>query len=521
MRLPDPTRSNAVLIGTGTFRSSDLRDVPAVRGNLTDLAAVLSDPVFGSFPAGRCAVVPDPADARTACRALRDAADAAEDTLLVYFAGHGLLGARGELFLAMADTDPAELRVSALEYDVLREVVSECGADNRVVVLDCCFSGRAVPALGTVLSQTAIEGTYVLASAPPNGLALAPDGAAHTAFTGELIRLLRDGVPGGPELLGLGEIYRRLLRAAVLRGLPRPECSGTGTSDLLALAGNAALGPTSPEVRRASEVPASPGEPEAVGSAKPGASKTLVDVPPPGTPSTTSPSPTLTGLSRRRTLASMASVAVAGGGIGIGLTAWKVLDRVGSGDGDHAGGRASGGPSSVGESSATTRVTASPSATTRVTASPSATATANTDTNTNTKAKNGDDSHAAGGPSAGPSTPDAGVPSKSAPTTQEDAFAWRAIAETADVPVGGGLVVAQEKVVVTQPLRGVFHAFTALCTHQGCTVSTISEGAIRCPCHGSAFDITDGSVRNGPATKALSVRRVQVRGGSVEITADA
>ncbi|MFF0157427.1 Rieske 2Fe-2S domain-containing protein [Streptomyces sp. NPDC005263] len=507
MRLPDPARSKAVLIGTGTFRSPDLRDVPAVRGNLTDLAAVLSDPVCGSFPVGRCAVVPDPADARTACRALQDAANAAEDTLLVYFAGHGLLGARGELFLAMADTDPAALRVSALEYDVLREVVSECGADNRVVVLDCCFSGRAVPALGTVLSQTAIEGTYVLASAPPNGVALAPDGAAHTAFTGELITLLRDGVPGGPELLGLGEIYRRLLRAAVLRGLPRPECSGTGTADLLALAGNAALGPRVLTVPRTPEGPPSPGDPEAVLSVEPGASGTVVDVSSAGSPRTTSPGAALTGLSRRRTLASMASVAVAGGGVGIGLTAWKVLDRVGGGDGGRAGGPASSGASSVGGSRATTTVTTSPGAT----------ATANATAH----AKNGDDPTAAGGPSADVITPDAGGPSKSALTTQEDDFAWRVIAKTADVPVGGGLVVDQEKVVVTQPRRGVFHAFTALCTHQGCTVSTISDGAIGCPCHGSAFDITDGSVRNGPATRPLSARRVQVRGGSVEITADA
>lgn len=362
MRLPDPARSNAVLIGTGTYRSPDLRDVPAVRGNLADLAAALNDPVFGSFSAGRCAAVPDPGDARTACRALRDAADAAEDTLLVYFAGHGLLGARGELFLAMADTDPAELRVSGLEYDVLREVVSECGADNRIVVLDCCFSGRAVPALGTVLSQTAIEGTYVLASAPPNGVALAPDGAAHTAFTGELIALLRDGVPGGPELLGLGEIYRRLLRTALLRGLPRPECSGTGTVDLLALARNAASGPTVVEVApdvptevspeaptdvpleapRTPEVPESPSPSpspsptasEAVLSGATGAkgatgaSETVVLVPP-GAPVTTSPGPTPAGRSRRRTLASMAAVAVAGGGVGIGITAWKVLDRTG------------------------------------------------------------------------------------------------------------------------------------------------------------------------------------------------
>ena len=55
----------------------------------------------------------------------------------------------------------------------------------------------------------------------------------------------------------------------------------------------------------------------------------------------------------------------------------------------------------------------------------------------------------------------------------------------ADVPEGGGTILADQEVVVTQPTKGVFKAFTAICTHQGCTVTKVADGAIVCPCHGS------------------------------------
>jgi hypothetical protein len=64
------------------------------------------------------------------------------------------------------------------------------------VVLDCCFSGKAAGVLG------ALEG-YVLTSAAREELALAPSGARHTAFTGELIGLLTRGDLDGPPLLTL------------------------------------------------------------------------------------------------------------------------------------------------------------------------------------------------------------------------------------------------------------------------------------------------------------------------------
>lgn len=88
---------------------------------------------------------------------------------------------------------------------------------------------------------------------------------------------------------------------------------------------------------------------------------------------------------------------------------------------------------------------------------------------------------------------------------------------TSDVPVGGGVVLADAKVVVTQPTQGSFKAFSAVCTHQGCVVASVSDGTIHCPCHGSAFSAADGSVQNGPASAPLSSVPVTVNGSTLTV----
>ncbi|WP_217141538.1 Rieske (2Fe-2S) protein [Streptomyces sp. AC627_RSS907] len=91
------------------------------------------------------------------------------------------------------------------------------------------------------------------------------------------------------------------------------------------------------------------------------------------------------------------------------------------------------------------------------------------------------------------------------------------LASTHDIPVGGGRVFADEKVVVTQPEQGDFKAFSAVCPHQGCIVSDVRDGVIDCACHNSRFSVTDGSVEQGPATEPLPAKRITVRGNSVHL----
>ncbi|WP_030901338.1 Rieske (2Fe-2S) protein [Streptomyces sp. NRRL F-5126] len=91
------------------------------------------------------------------------------------------------------------------------------------------------------------------------------------------------------------------------------------------------------------------------------------------------------------------------------------------------------------------------------------------------------------------------------------------LSKTADIPEGGGKIFADRKVVVTQPKANEFKAFSAVCTHQGCTVASISDGLIKCPCHGSEYSIADGSVKGGPAPSPLPPEQIKVSGGSISL----
>jgi Rieske Fe-S protein len=89
--------------------------------------------------------------------------------------------------------------------------------------------------------------------------------------------------------------------------------------------------------------------------------------------------------------------------------------------------------------------------------------------------------------------------------------------KASDIPVGGGKIFKEQNVVVTQPTAGEFKAFSATCTHMGCPVSAIANGTINCNCHQSKFAVTDGSVKGGPATKALAAKTVTVSGDSITV----
>ena len=86
---------------------------------------------------------------------------------------------------------------------------------------------------------------------------------------------------------------------------------------------------------------------------------------------------------------------------------------------------------------------------------------------------------------------------------------------TADIPVGGGKVFADQKIVVTQPEQGQFKAFTAVCPHRGCLVDAVQDGVIVCPCHDSTFAVGDGAVRQGPATQPLAEVPITVSGDRI------
>lgn len=131
----------------------------------------------------------------------------------------------------------------------------------------------------------------------------------------------------------------------------------------------------------------------------------------------------------------------------------------------------------------------------------------------------GDDAESS---SAATSDPTTAASSSSAASASPEASASAdtgadALASTSDIPVGGGKIFTDEKVVVTQPTAGDFKAFSAVCTHQGCLVSKVDSSAITCTCHQSTFSVSDGSVLGGPAPSALPAQAITVTGDEITL----
>jgi Rieske Fe-S protein len=97
------------------------------------------------------------------------------------------------------------------------------------------------------------------------------------------------------------------------------------------------------------------------------------------------------------------------------------------------------------------------------------------------------------------------------------AGAGTVLASASDVEVGGAVFLEEPSVVITQPEKGEFKAFSRTCTHQQCPVTDIVDGQIHCSCHGSLFDMTTGDNVGGPAPSPLTEVPITVEGGDITV----
>ncbi|MET8153305.1 caspase family protein [Actinoplanes sp. NPDC049668] len=225
----DPAGSFAVLIGTSRFEDPSYADgqLPGVANNVSRLGWMLRDPSLWGLPAANCLEVLDPRSPSEIIDPIKEAAAKVTGTLLVYFAGHGLLSSiNAKLYLTHAlsvDGSPE----SALDFDHVRHALIFSRAPSRIMILDCCYAGNAT-LMGPADGQVAVDGTFVLAATQPNRPAPAGSAAGLTTFTGELVTLLRNGVPGEGRLLTMGATSRALEKQMANRGLPQPRALSEG-----------------------------------------------------------------------------------------------------------------------------------------------------------------------------------------------------------------------------------------------------------------------------------------------------
>lgn len=244
MRLPDGERSRAVLIGTSLYRTdSGFDQLPSVTKSLTEFGRVLREQT--ELPSRNVTVVPDPAEHLSFIKALRPAATEAEDLLLFYFVGHGVSLRNNDLGLTHTQSDLADPDWTTVSYQLVRDAILNSSAQIKVVILDCCHSGRAFGAntLAGIDPSKALEeiasinGSYVLTATDKKyKFAAAVGELGCTAFTGALIQAIRGGPPNGSGFLTLETVYQRTRKTLGDSNLPIPQASGRNTASTLALA---------------------------------------------------------------------------------------------------------------------------------------------------------------------------------------------------------------------------------------------------------------------------------------------
>ncbi|MGW4643360.1 caspase, EACC1-associated type [Sphaerisporangium sp. NPDC004334] len=246
--------SRALVAGTARHvRGSALPDVEAAATTARDLGLALVE-CCGLAP-GRLETLVDPANPAELGSTLARAASQARGTFLFSFVGHGLLDAHGELYLATSATDAPStgLTYKALPYSAVREALIASPAETIIVVLDCCFAGRANGAAASPISDAfgrmRVRRSHLLASAARDEQALAPIGARHTAYTGCLLTVLREGDELGPRMLSLDDISRYLDRELPRRGFPPHFPQHFGRAGEIILTQNRAYTFPDPETR--------------------------------------------------------------------------------------------------------------------------------------------------------------------------------------------------------------------------------------------------------------------------------
>jgi hypothetical protein len=242
----DPARTRVIMVGTSECPRDRVNfpDLPEVKENLKALKGLLTDPTLIGVPDDleHVMILQDVPSASAVAEGLRNAARADIDTLLFYYGGHGTIGeVTSDLLLVVGDTTFDSRDDNALPASTIRRLIRMSPALKKILIIDSCFSGRIfdvmAPQPDFLRSKIEVQGTFAIASAPPNELAKAKGIEGCTAFTGHLVQTLRAGIPTDQKVLTLDSIYQ-WVKKQLCDGYPIPQRATWQDAGQLAVAIN-------------------------------------------------------------------------------------------------------------------------------------------------------------------------------------------------------------------------------------------------------------------------------------------
>lgn len=182
---------HALLIGVGEYENQDLAPLEFATNDVDRLAQALIDRgeyreanVWKSTDASRPGREPTRKNLLPLIKKFLSSL-AEGDTALVYFSGHGVQDANGQLYLAPRDYDPDNQASTGLPADWLRQQLAACPAETKLLVLDSCYAGTKGRFAGAGAMQEAfanLGGVVTLASSSGAEKSIVDAGLGQSLF---------------------------------------------------------------------------------------------------------------------------------------------------------------------------------------------------------------------------------------------------------------------------------------------------------------------------------------------------
>jgi len=207
----DPQKTLAILIGISKY--DDFDPIKPAANNVDAFAKILmNNDIFG-IPEKNINSILEGSSASIKTQLLKLVKNVKKNgikTLIFYFAGHGYRRANGKYYLATKDTIKEHLNLdgtTALPYDTIKTIIKDAKIPQSIIFLDACYSGSALQSENDVIKELDIKGGYTITSSNSTEVSYFDTDEKHTLFTGELLDILKSGLPIDDEKIILSELY--------------------------------------------------------------------------------------------------------------------------------------------------------------------------------------------------------------------------------------------------------------------------------------------------------------------------
>lgn len=214
--------TRVVLFGTTRCPrdSENLPPIPHVEQNILRLSRLFTDPDIIGLPLESIVTLLDWEESSAVVTGIFEAAQQANDTLIVYYAGHGIYGdADSPLYLPTLRSTSRGKAFDAVAVTRLKRAMAQSPARKRMLILDCCHAGRAFAGEMAETTPEAlirpaidVDGTFGIAAVPGDLKALAPPNETLTRFTGALVDVLERGIERDQPTLNVEEVFKEVER---------------------------------------------------------------------------------------------------------------------------------------------------------------------------------------------------------------------------------------------------------------------------------------------------------------------